>query len=45
MKLVGDVPALSKGENRLTFSCGRNVNTSARARIVFGLIGDKLKDR
>ena len=45
MKLVGDVPALSTGENRLTFSCGRNVNTPVRARLVFGLIGDKLEDR
>ncbi|NLX99982.1 MAG: hypothetical protein GXY83_28120 [Rhodopirellula sp.] len=45
MKLVGDVPALSKGENRLTFSCGRSVHTPVRARLVFGLIGDELEDR
>ena len=45
MKLVGDVPALSQGENRLTFSCGRSINTPVRARIVFGLIGGRLEDR
>jgi hypothetical protein len=45
MKLVGDVPALSQGENHLTFSCGRNVNTPVRARMVFGIIGDRLEDR
>lgn len=45
MKLVGDAPVLSPGENRLTFSCGRNINTPVRARLVFGLIGDKLGER
>ncbi len=45
MKLVGHVPALHEGENRLIFSCGRSVNTPVRARIVFGVVGNKLEER